>query len=78
MKNFFKALKNRRWEVRYKNLEKKFNELIEENNKLKKKLDDNHLTKLLHNKNATIKHQKEIIKNLREDNKKLIEKNKGE
>lgn len=74
MNNFFKMLRNRRWEVRYKNLEKKFNELLEENEKLKKKLDDDHLTRLLHNKNAMIKKQKETIKNLREDNKKLQEK----
>ena len=41
MKEFFKMLKNRRWEVRYKNLEKKFNDLIEENKKLKEKFDEN-------------------------------------
>lgn len=78
MKDFFKMLKNYRWKVRYENLEKKFNELLEENERLKKKLDDNHLTRLLHNKNAMIKKQKETIKNLREDNKKLIAKTEVE
>lgn len=78
MKDILKILKNRKWKVKYKNLEKKYNELIEENSKLKKKLDDNYLTRSLHNRNATIKHQKEIIKNLRADNKKLMEKSKGE
>ena len=77
MKEFFKMLKNRRWEVRYKNLEKKFNDLIEENKKLKEKFDENHLTKLINDKNSMIRRQKSIIKNLREDNKRLMEK-KGE
>ena len=40
MKEFLKILKNYRWEVRCKNLEKKYNLLLEENQTLKKKLDE--------------------------------------
>ena len=80
MKNIFdlKNLKNYRWKVRYSNLEKKYNELLEENEKLKEKSNEEHLTRLLRNKNAMIKKQKQIIKNLKEDYKKLNEEKKGE
>lgn len=74
MKNILKILKNYRWEVRYKNLEKKYNTLLEENEKLKKRLDENYLNKIIHNKNVLIKRQKQIIKNLQEDYKKATAK----
>lgn len=77
MKEFFKMLKNYRWKVRFENLEKKYNELIKENADLKRKLESDYSTKLIRNKERMIKRQKEIIKNLQEDYKKVTS-NKGE
>ena len=77
MKEFFKMLKNYRWKVRFENLEKKYNELVKENADLKRKLESDYSTKLLRNKEKMIKRQKEIIKNLQEDYKKVTS-NKGE
>lgn len=60
-----KENQNYRWKLRYHNLEKKYEEL---NNKVKilEKEIDNDLNKMtIKNKNKTIKHQKEIISNLR-------------
>ena len=76
MKEFLKNLKNYRWEVRYKNLEKKYNLLLEENQTLKKKLDEDFASKIIKDKNKMIKRQKQIIKNLREDYKKITSQEK--
>lgn len=60
-----KENQNYRWKLRYHNLEKKYEEL---NNKVKilEKEIDNDLNKMtIKNKNKIIKHQKEIISNLR-------------
>lgn len=60
-----KESQNYRWKIRYLNLEKKYEEL---NNKVKilEKEIDNDLNRMtIKNKNKTIKHQKEIISNLR-------------
>lgn len=76
MKEFLKILKNYRWEVRCKNLEKKYNLLLEENQTLKKKLDEDFANKIIKDKNKMIKRQKQIIKNLREDYKKITSQEK--
>lgn len=76
MKEFLKMLKNYRWEVRYKNLEKKYNLLLEENQTLKKKLDEDFANKIIKDKDKMIKRQKQIIKNLREDYKKITSQGK--
>lgn len=64
-KRYKKESQNYRWKIRYLNLEKKYEEL---NNKVKilEKEIDNDLNRMtIRNKNKTIKHQKEIISNLR-------------
>lgn len=76
MKETLKILKNYRWEVRYKNLEKKYNLLLEENQILKKKLDEDFASKIIKDKNKMIKRQKQIIKNLQEDYKKITSQEK--
>lgn len=76
MKEILKILKNYRWEVRYKNLEKKYNLLLEENQTLKKKLDEDFANQIIKDKNKMIKRQKQIIKNLREDYKKITSQEK--
>lgn len=64
--------KNVRWEVRYKNLLKKYEALEEENKRLLVKLDTDLNQEIIINKDKLLLQYKRMITNLQEDNKKYI------
>lgn len=66
-----KNTKNVRWEVRYNNLEKKYNEMIEQVAELKKQLDNDKNANIIKEKNKYIKMLKTQRDNLRRDYEEL-------
>ena len=73
--NFKKINKSYRWEVRFKNIEKKYGVALVEIESLKEKLNNDENLLIIADKNRSILRYKRIIANLRERVKEL-EKNK--
>ena len=71
--DYFKKLnKNIRWEQRYNNLQKKYEDVCLENKALKAKLDTDYNYQKTLDYQRQIKRKNYIIENLQEENKKLM------
>lgn len=77
-KHFTRIAKNYRYEVRYKNLLKKYEELESAIEVLKKQLDIDENLKKIENLELQVKRKNNIINNLRKDIKTYDEKMRGE
>lgn len=66
-----KNTRNVRWEVRYNNLEKKYNGMIQQVEELKKKLDEDNNIRIIKEKNKYIKLLQTQRNNLRRDYEEL-------
>lgn len=71
-----KISKNYRWEVRFNNLNKKYEEALIEIEKLNNKINSDEKLLIIADKDRSILRYKRIIDNLREDNKKLMKETK--
>ena len=72
-----KISRNYRWEVRFNNLNKKYEEALIEIEKLNNKINSDEKLSIIADKDRSILRYKRIIDNLREDNKKLMKEAKS-
>lgn len=71
-----KISKNYRWEVRFNNLNKKYEEALLEIEKLNNKINSDDKLAIIADKDRSIVRYKRIIDNLRRDNKELMKETK--
>jgi hypothetical protein len=70
---FIKKSRNCRWELRYRNIEKKYGLALVEIEELKEKINNDENLLIIADKDRSILRYKRIIETLRKDNKELRE-----